>query len=179
MTRGIPRRIRRFARRHQFASAFAMVFGLLGFAALARFLLGARGSFVIEILLSGFLTAVLALATRALVRGARDPRMSRSNRWILTGCAVVPAVFAILVGLQFGQLLADTSLPFDRIDTDVIGYRSGSGGRLPSHARIETTSGSFDLPFLVPRPAGLSTGEHVLVVTHFERLVMDVLPPGG
>jgi len=177
VTRRVPRPIRRFARRHQFATGFAVVFALLGLAALARLLLGARGSFVIEILLAGFLTAVLGLATRALVRGARDPRMSRTNRWILAGGGLVPGVFAILAGLQFAELLADAGLPFDRIDTVVIGYRAGSSGRLPSHPRIDTIGGSYDLPFLMARPAALSNGEHVLVVTHFERLVMDVLPP--
>jgi hypothetical protein len=155
---------------------FVTVFAVIGLAALARVAVGERASFIIEILLSGIMTTVTGFATGALVRSARDQRLNASNRRIVAAIAVVPGAFALFFGVQAAQLLADAILPFDRVDTIVLAYRSGSGGRLPSHAKVVTTSGTYDLPFLMPHPAGLSEGRHVLVVTHFNRLVVDVLP---
>ncbi len=175
MRRGRWRAVRRLAGRHQLATGFLTVFVVVGVAALARFSVRERAAFIIEILLAAVMTAILGFFTGKLLWGARDPAMSTTNRRILAVVAAVPGAFALFFGIQCAQLIADAILPFDRVDTIVLGYRAGSGGRLPSHAKIDTASGTYDLPFLVPHPAGLSDGPHVLVVTHFDRLVLEVL----
>lgn len=173
-----PRRTRRWTRRHPVLAGSALVLGAVSLAVAGDAAIGARASFLLETAIAVGLTLVLGAAARTLVRSSADPRLSRLNRRIVLVIAVLPAFGAAFAGLQAAELAADAVLPFDRIDTIVLEYRPGTGGRFPSHARIVTEAGTFDLPYLDPSPQGPIQGGHVVVVTHFERLVMAILPPG-
>ena len=171
--------IKELARRHP-ARTVWLAFGAAAVLSVAaRTLLGARGGLLPALLLMLMATAVGALFSGALLRGASDARLSGTNRRILAGAALLPGAFTLFAGWQLLTVAGDMALPFDERVVALAGGRYVSGYRGLGSYHLRTTEGDdYALPPLVAPPASLRPGRYRLGLSHLQHLVMDweVLP---
>lgn len=144
-------------------------------AVTAPSVLGERGTFMLEIFVSGAAAVLAGWLGWHLARAAATVRSSLGVRLTLGVVALVPLLFGAWTAIQFGGYLGDLVLPFDTVSATIVGWHL-NGTRIVT-TEIETADGqTFVTPTLDTRPAGLSVGPHRLVVTRVHRLVVEVLP---
>lgn len=89
---------------------------------------------------------------------------------------MLPVALLLIAAPRALGYAVDIVAPFDRVPVTIVGWEL-TGTRIAVERIHTSDGGSFDCPVLAPHPPGLSAGSHVLLVTHFSRLVLEVLPP--
>ena len=167
--------MRRFVRLHpRLTGALSVVVpGTIALAAPS--VLGERGTFLLEIFVSGGAALLTGWLGWHVLRAAAMTRSSVGVRVTIGAVGLVPLLFAAWTAVQFGGYVGDLVLPFDTVGATIVGWHL-NGTRIVT-TEINTAAGvTYATPTLDTRPPGLSSGPHRLLVTRIHRLVLEVLP---